>query len=504
MISIRARTAGSFRRALHSLRNPGLLQTQGFINGQWVTGASQFTVLNPATGQELAQVACMTDLNVESAIDAATQAFTTYKHTTARMRSDFLYRLYQLMTENAEDLARILTLENGKTLVDARGEVAYAASFYKWFAEEAPRMYGDTIPSANGDNRILTMRQPVGVVGILTPWNFPQAMFARKVAAALAAGCTSVIKPDSEVPLSALAFARLVEEAGIPPGVVNVVPVSHERTPAAGKIICEHPDVRKVSFTGSTPVGALLMAQSAGTVKKVSMELGGNAPFIVFDDADIDAAVAGAIGSKFRQSGQTCVCANRLYIQEGIYEEFAKKFTQAVEKLKLGNGLDPDVSHGPLIHTRAVKKVQEHIADAVAKQGTVLTGGSGVPELGANFFQLTVVRDATADMKVALEETFGPLAALFKFKTEEEAVRLANATEFGLAGYLFSRDYARVFRVGEALEVGMVGANTGAISESALPFGGVKASGLGREGSKYGIDDYTVVKSIVIGGINQR
>lgn len=483
----------------YGIKNLSLLKTQGYANGKWISSDTDFQVVNPATDEPLISVSDIPIKQIEESIPLAEKAFGSFSKTTARERAQMLRKYYELMMENAEDLAKICTLENGKPLADSLGEVKYAASFFEWFSEEAPRLYGDVIPSANGNNRIITIRQPVGVVGILTPWNFPYAMIARKVGAAIASGCTCVIKPACETPLSALALTELSIQAGIPPGVINIFPVSQEPTKIVGQMFSEHPLIRKLSFTGSTPVGKILMAQSSSTLKKLSFELGGNAPFIVFDDADVDRAVAGALACKLRQSGQTCVCANRLYVQSGVYEEFIEKLSSKVSAMRLGNGMDENSTHGPLIHSRAVAKVEEHVTDALSKGAKVVVGGKRRLDLGPNFHDLTILRDVPLNAKVCHDETFGPLAPVIKFETEDEVLKLANDSDVGLAGYFFSKDYARIFRVGEALEVGMVGANTGGISEAALPFGGVKSSGFGREGSKYGLDDYTVVKSIVIG-----
>jgi succinate-semialdehyde dehydrogenase/glutarate-semialdehyde dehydrogenase len=392
-----------------------------------------------------------------------------------------------LMMDNADDLAKLITWENGKPLADAKGEVNYAASFFEWFAEEAPRLYGATIPASVAGNRVFTLKEPVGVVGLITPWNFPAAMITRKIGPALAAGCT------------AAALAELAHRAGIPEGVVNFV-TALKNTPEVGEVLTSSKTVKKVSFTGSTGVGKILMKQSSSTLKKLSFELGGNAPFIVFDDADLETAVTGAIASKFRSSGQTCVCANRIYVQSGIYDEFAQKFTEKVKGFKVGGGFEEGITHGPVIHDRAVSKVDAHVQDAVKQGGKVLIGGQKLPDLGANFYQPTVIRDMTADMQLAHEETFGPVAGLFKFDTEADVVKLANAADVGLAGYFFSRDLQRVYRVAEALEVGMVGVNTGLISDAAAPFGGVKESGFGREGSHLGIEEYVVTKTVTMGG----
>lgn len=407
------------------------------------------------------------------------------------------------MVDNSEDLAKIITWENGKPLADAKGEVAYAASFLEWFSEEAPRIDGDTVPASIPGNRIFTVKEPVGVCGLITPWNFPAAMVTRKIGPAIAAGCTIVAKAPGETPFTALALAELAHRAGIEKGIFNVV-TSLKNTVQTGEVLTSSPEVRKVSFTGSTNVGKVLMQQSAATLKKLSFELGGNAPFIVFDDADLDAAVAGAITSKFRSSGQTCVCANRIYIQSGIYDTFAERFTQKVKAFKVGSGYADGVTHGPLIHDRALNKVSEHVADAKHHGGAILLGGNPLPELGSNFFQPTVIRDMTPSMRLASEETFGPVAGLFKFDTEAEVVSMANASEVGLAGYFYSKDLQRVYRVAEALEVGMVGVNTGLISDAAAPFGGVKESGFGREGSKYGVGEYLTVKTVTLGGMGQE
>lgn len=500
-------TYDSSSKVLSSLKNKDLIRTQGYINGQWVASSdnSTFEVNNPAlasgAGTKIADVSSMTTKDYVRAINSAQDAFSDFKKTTGRYRSDLLMNLYRLMQENQDDLAKLIVLENGKPYADAFGEVAYASSFFQWFAEEAPRVYGDIIPSALADSKILVMRQPIGVCGILTPWNFPAAMITRKLGAAAATGCTTVIKPASETPLSALALAYLAEQAGFPKGSVNVLPSSDAA--GVGKLMCENPTIKKVSFTGSTNVGKLLMSQSSSTLKKLSMELGGNSPFIVFNDADIDKAVDGAIGSKFRSSGQTCICTNRLFVHESIYDEFASKLTKKLsETVKLGNGLADGTTHGPLIHGKSMNKVRSHIEDATSKGAKVLLGGNKREDLGVNFHELTVLGGVTQEMDIFNEETFGPVAPLIKFKSDEEVISLANDTDVGLAGYFYSSNINRVFKVAEELQVGMIGANTGAISESALPFGGVKESGFGREGSKYGIDDYTVVKSVVLGGLD--
>ncbi|KAL2003814.1 hypothetical protein VTN02DRAFT_2168 [Thermoascus thermophilus] len=486
------------------LKDPSLFIEKCYVNGEWVTAQSgkTFEVHDPATGKLIGTCPEFDAADTQKAIDAAVAAFPKFRNTLARERARMLRRWYQLVVDNADDLATLITWENGKPLADARGEVNYAASFFEWFSEEAPRVYGDTIPATVAGNRVLTLKEPVGVVGLITPWNFPAAMITRKIGPALAAGCTVVAKSPGETPFTANALAELARRAGIPKGVVNIV-TAFKNTPEVGEVITTHPEIRKISFTGSTGVGKLLMKQASSTVKKVSWELGGNAPFIVFDDVeDLDAAVAGAIASKFRSSGQTCVCANRIYVQKGIYDEFAKKFAEKVRAFKLGAGFSEGVTHGPVIHSRAIEKVNEHVRDAESKGAKVVVGGNKVPSLGPNFFELTVLTGMTKDMKIASEETFGPVAGLFPFETEEEVVQLANNAEVGLAAYFYSSNIKRIFRVAEALEVGMVGVNTGIISDPASPFGGVKQSGFGREGSKYGIDEYLVVKSVTIGGIN--
>lgn len=487
----------------YGIKNTNLIQTGALVNGEWINDTTEvFSVDDPATGEHLLNVTNTKIEVIEQGIKDAEEAFKLFqKNTTGRSRAKILRKFYDLMIENAEDLSIICTVENGKSLTDSRGELNYGANFLEWFAEEAPRIYGDLIPSAAANKRIITEKQPIGVVGVLTPWNFPIAMITRKLGAAFAAGCTSVIKPATETPLSALALGYLATLAGFPKGVFQLFPVDQDRTRVVGTLFCESPIIKKISFTGSTAVGKLLMSQSASTLKKLSFELGGNSPFIVFEDANLDEAVPAAIGCKLRQSGQTCVCANRLYIHEKIYDEFSKRFVAEVEKLVLGHGLHTETTHGPLIHQRAVEKVESQISDALSKGAKVLHGGKRAGHLGENFHELTVLGDVPRTAIVNKEETFGPLVPLIKFSTEEEVIELANDTEYGLAGYFFTQDYARVFRVGEALHCGMVGANTGALGESALPFGGVGWSGFGREGSKYGIDDYTVIKTIVIGGI---
>ncbi|KAH7048324.1 Aldehyde/histidinol dehydrogenase [Macrophomina phaseolina] len=486
------------------LSDKSLLKTKSYINGEWVGAASgkTFEVTDPSTGAVIATQPEMDSSDTQKAIDAAAAALPSFRKLTGRERARYLRRWYDLMIENADDLAKLITWENGKPLADAKGEVTYAANFFEWFSEEAPRVYGTTIPATVAGNRVFTVKEPVGVVGLITPWNFPAAMITRKIGPALAAGCTVVAKSPGETPLTAAALAELAHRAGIPKGVVNFV-TADKNTPEVGHLLTTSPTIKKVSFTGSTNVGKLLMKQSSSTIKKLSFELGGNAPFIVFDDADLDTAVAGAVASKFRSSGQTCVCANRIYVQRGIYDSFAKAFAEKVKGFKVGGGYDEGVTHGPLIHDRAVSKVDQHVQDAVKQGATVLIGGHKLPDLGSNFYQPTVLRDMTSDMQLAHEETFGPVAGLFPFDTEADVVRLANDTEVGLAGYFFSRDIQRVYRVAEALEVGMVGVNTGLISDPASPFGGVKESGFGREGSFLGIEEYVVTKTITLGGMSQ-
>ncbi len=473
------------------LKDPSLLKMDGFVDGAWVATGSRFDVTNPADGSLVARVADFSREDTRRAIEAADAARAGWAGRTALARSNLMRRWAELMLENADDLAMILTCEMGKPLAEAKGEIAYGASFVTWFAEEARRVYGDIIPGHQPDKRILVMKQPVGVVGSITPWNFPNAMIARKVAPALAAGCTFVARPAELTPLSALAMAELADRAGIPAGVFNVVPSSNSSE--SGKEFCENPTVRKLTFTGSTRVGAILMAQCAPQIKKISLELGGNAPFIVFDDADLDKAVEGAMIAKFRNSGQTCVCANRIYAQASIAEAFTAKLTAAVEALKVGDGRKEGVQIGPLINKKAVEKVEEHLADALAHGAELVTGGHPIGE-NTLYFEPTVVKNVKPGMRLMSEETFGPLAPVIPFETEEEAIAMANDTEFGLAAYFYSRDLSRVFRVTEALESGMVGVNTGLVSTAEAPFGGVKSSGLGREGSKYGIDEYIEMK----------
>ena len=483
------------------LKNPGLLCERAYIDGAWVEAADggTFPVTNPADGSLVANVPQLGVAETRAAIEAANAAWPAWRSRTAKERAAILRRWFDLMVANKDDLAAIMTAEQGKPLAESAGEVMYGASFIEWFAEEAKRVYGDVIPTHLPDRRILTIKQSVGVVAAVTPWNFPNAMITRKSGPAMAAGCPVVIKPASETPLSALALAVLAEEAGVPAGVFNVITTTDSR--AVGKELTESPLVRKFSFTGSTEVGKILIRQCASTVKKVSMELGGNAPFIVFDDADVDAAVKGAIASKYRNAGQTCVCANRVYVQEGIYDEFVAKFTAAVRELKVGRGEEAGVAVGPMISRSAIDKVEELMADATAKGASVVEGGA-LHELGGLFYCPTVVSNVTSDMAFAREEIFGPVAPIFKFKTEQEVIALANATEFGLASYFYARDLGRVFRVAEELEYGMVCVNDGILSTEVAPFGGVKESGIGREGSKYGIDEYIEIKYITLAGIN--
>ena len=483
---------------LSLLKDPSLLKTDALINGQWLKGASRFDVLDPATGLKLADVANLGPADAQAAIAAANAAWPAWRTKTAKERSTILRKWFDLLMANQDDLGRIMTAEQGKPLPEAKGEVAYGASFVEWFAEEAKRINGETLPQFDNNRRLMVLRQPIGVCAAITPWNFPVAMITRKVAPALAAGCTVVIKPAELTPLSALAVAELAIRAGIPAGVLNMLSADADNSIAIGKVLCASDVVRHISFTGSTEVGRIPMAQSAPTVKKMSLELGGNAPFIVFEDADIDSAVEGAFASKYRNAGQTCVCSNRLYVQERVYDEFVTKFAAKVRTAKVGNGFEDGVNQGPMIEEAALVKVQRHVDDAVAKGARVLVGGKRLP---GQFFEPTVVADATADMLCAKEETFGPFAPVFKFKTEQEAVDAANNTEFGLASYFYSRDVGRIFRVSEALEYGMVGINVGILATEHVPFGGVKQSGLGREGSHHGIDDYVEIKYLCIGDI---
>ena len=483
------------------LRDPSLFREANLIGGEWVQAGdgARIVVTNPATGEVIGQVPSLSRSDIARAIKVAHDAWAGWRQRTARDRALILRRLFDLMMENREDLARIITLEQGKPIEEARGEVTYAAGFIEWFGEEGKRVYGDTIPAHRPGNRIIVQKQPIGVFAAITPWNFPLAMITRKAGPGWAAGCPGVIRPADETPFSALALGVLAERAGMPPGVCNVVtgdPVE------SGRELCENPLVRKLSFTGSTRVGALLLAQCAPTIKKTSMELGGNAAFIVFDDADLDAAVEGAMRSKYRNSGQTCVCSNRILVQDGVYDAFATKLAASVERLQVGNGLEDGVTQGPLISENAVRKVEAHISDALARGARVLTGG-GRHHLGHGFFQPTVLTEVPSQALIFSEETFGPVAPLIRFGSERDAIALANDTEFGLAAYFYSRDVGRVFRVAEALEVGMVGINEGLISTEVAPFGGIKSSGLGREGSRYGIEDYLEIKYLCLGGIGE-
>ncbi len=483
------------------LSDQNLFRTKAYIDGKWTDADSGETlaVTNPATGETIAEIAKCGTAETRRAIEAAEKAQVDWRQKTAKERAAILRKWFNLMMDAQDDLARILTAEQGKPLAEAKGEIAYGASYIEWFAEEAKRIYGDTIPQPSNDKRVVVIKQPVGVVACITPWNFPNAMLTRKIAPALAVGCTVVCKPANETPLSALAFVELAERAGVPAGVINIL---GGVTKEIGAEMTSNPIVRKLTFTGSTEVGKLLMKQCAGTVKRTSMELGGNAPFIVFDDADVDEAVKGAIICKFRNAGQTCVCANRILVQEGIYDEFAKKLKEATETLKVGNGAEEGVTVGPLINERAANDVLEFVEDAVAKGASVVAGG-GRSDLGSCFFEPTVLTNVNDDMRVFREEIFGPVAPLFKFKTEEEAIAMANDTEFGLASYFYARDVGRIWRVAEGLEYGIVGINEGIISNEMAPFGGVKESGQGREGSKYGLDDYLEIKYLCMGGIDR-
>ena len=483
---------------LGRLDDASLIKTDALIDGEWVASAARFAVDDPATGERLADVANLGAAEADAAIAAAARAWPAWRSLTAKARGAILMKWFALITQHAEDLARIMTAEQGKPLAEARGEVGYGASFVEWFAEEAKRIGGETIPSTDNNTRYLVIRQPIGVCAAITPWNFPMSMITRKVAPALAAGCTVVIKPAEQTPLSALALAELAQRAGVPAGVLNVITADGARSIEIGRALCASDTVRHLSFTGSTEVGRLRAAQCAPTVKRMSLELGGNAPFIVFDDADLDSAVEGAMVSKYRNAGQTCVCANRFYVQDGVYDAFVAKLAERVRAIRLGNGFDAGISQGPMIDAQAIAKVELHVADALAKGARLLVGGH---RIDARFFEPTLLADASDDMRCAREETFGPLAPVFRFHTEAEVIARANDTEFGLASYFYSRDVGRVFRVGEALEYGMVGVNTGLISAAEVPFGGVKQSGLGREGSRHGIDDHVEMKYICLGDI---
>lgn len=478
------------------LKNEALLKQACLVGGAWI-GTPEAPVNNPATGRTIAKVPVFGAKEANEAVEAAAKALPAWAAKTAKERSMILKAWFRLIIENREDLAIIMTSEQGKPLTEARGEIDYAAGFVEFFAEEAKRLYGETIPSPFPNSKILVLRQPAGVVSAITPWNFPAAMITRKVGPALAAGCTTVVKPASATPLTALALAALGEEAGIPPGVLNVIT---GKSGPIGEVLTTHEKVRVVTFTGSTEIGKQLMKQAAEGVKKVGLELGGNAPFLVFDDADIDAAVAGAVQSKFRNMGQTCVCANRIYAQDGIYDAFVEKLSEAVKQLKVGDGLSEGVTQGPLINQSAVEKVEDHIEDALSKGAAIKLGGKR-HQLGGTFFEPTVLSGVTQDMKIAKEETFGPVAAVFRFKSEDEAISYANDTEFGLASYFYARDVGRIFRIAEALEYGIVGVNAGAISTEVVPFGGVKESGIGREGSRHGVEEFTELKYVMLGGL---
>ena len=486
---------------LSQLADSALLKTAAYVNGAWLTGEGTFDVHDPATGKTIASVANLTQQVAGVAIDAANKAWPLWRDKTAKERAAILMEWYRLQMLHADDLARIMTAEQGKPLAEAKGEVAYGASFVEWFAEEGRRIYGETIPSTDQNRRLLVLKQPIGVCAAITPWNFPIAMITRKVAPALAAGCTVVIKPAEQTPLSALALAELAHRAGMPPGVLNVLTADSQRSIEIGKLLCSSDTVRHLSFTGSTEVGRILAAQCAPTIKKISLELGGNAPFIVFDDADIDSAVEGAMISKYRNAGQTCVCANRFYVQESVYEKFVEKFSAKAKAIRVGNGFEAGVQQGPMIDEQALEKIELHVSDALSKGAKLVTGGQRV---GERAYQPTVLSHVTGEMRCAREETFGPVAPVFSFKTEEEAIALANNTEFGLASYFYSRDIGRIFRVAEALEYGMVGINTGLISTAEAPFGGIKQSGLGREGSRHGIEDYVEIKYLCLGDIKQK
>lgn len=484
-----------------ALKDASLLKTQAYIDGQWVDAddKSTFAVTNPATGEVIAQVANMGAAETKRAIEAAEVAMEQWKALPAKERCGVLEKWNDLLLANQEDLAIILTTEQGKTLAEARGEIAYGASYIKWFAEEGKRIYGDILPSAN-DRRSLVIKQPIGVVAAITPWNFPNGMITRKAAPALAVGCAMVLKPAAETPLSSLALAELAERAGLPKGLLNVVPGLD--APAIGGELTSNKIVKKLTFTGSTPVGKMLMAQCAATGKRTSMELGGNAPVIVFEDADIDLAVQGALAAKYRNSGQTCICANRIMVQESVYDEFVKRFAQHVDQFQIGNGLQDGTTHGPVITEKAIEGIHAKVQNAVAQGATVVTGGN-ISDKGAQFYEPTILTNVDSSMSVFSEEIFGPVAPIFKFKTEEEALSMANDTDFGLAAYFYTENMGRIFRVGEGLEYGMVGVNETAISSEVIPFGGVKESGQGREGSKYGLDDYLEIKYLCIGGLNR-
>ena len=483
---------------LATLNDPSLLKTDALIGGEWVAGGARFDVTDPATGLKLADVANLGPVDCHNAIVAADKAWGPWRNKTAKERAAVMMKWFHLILQHADDLARIMTAEQGKPLAEARGEVTYGASFIEWFAEEAKRVYGETIPTTDNNKRYIVIKQPIGVCAAITPWNFPIAMITRKVAPALAAGCSVVIKPAEATPLSALAVAELAQRAGMPAGVLNIVTADAEQSIAVGQVLCSSDVVRHLSFTGSTEVGRILARQCAPTVKKISLELGGNAPFIVFDDADLDSAVEGAMVSKYRNAGQTCVCANRFYVQAGVYDAFVEKLAAKSRGIQVGNGFEAGVNQGPMIDDQAIAKVESHVADALGKGARLVAGGT---RMGERFYTPTVLANVTSDMLCAKEETFGPVAPVFRFETEAEAIALANDTEFGLASYFYSRDIGRVFRVGEALEYGMVGINTGLISTAEVPFGGVKQSGLGREGAHQGMDDYIEIKYLCLGDV---
>ena len=486
--------------AFPTLADPNLLRSQAWLDGKWVDAPSQFEVTNPANGASITSVPNLNPAEAEQAIAAAHAAFPAWSRKTGKDRAQLMRKWFDLILANADDLAKLMTAEQGKPLAEAKGEVMYGASFIEWFAEEAKRVNGDVLASPAADRRLITLKQPIGVCAAITPWNFPIAMITRKIAPALAAGCTIVIKPAEQTPLSALALAELAHRAGIPPGVINVLTADSENSIAIGKVLCDSKLVRHLSFTGSTPVGRILMAQSAPTIKKLALELGGHAPFIVFEDADIDAAIEGAMISKYRNAGQTCVCTNRFYVHDAVHDVFVKNLAEAVSKIKVGNGIEAGVQQGPMIDAQAVDKVSEHVTDALSK-GAKLEAGGQAHALGGLFYQPTVLSQVSKDMKIMHEETFGPVAAVVRFSTEQEVIAAANDTDFGLASYFYSRDIGRVWRVAEQLEYGMVGINTGLISNEVGPFGGVKQSGLGREGSKYGIDEYLELKYLCMGGL---
>ena len=494
------KTEAAHHNPLENLRDPSLLRSEGLINGHWRATSHLFDVTNPATGKCIARVAGLRADDAEDAINAANAAWPAWRDRSAKERANILMRWFQLLIEHADDLAQIMTAEQGKPLSEAKGEVVYGASFVEWFAEEARRVYGETIPGPDANRRLIVLKQAIGVCAAITPWNFPLAMITRKVAPALAAGCAVIIKPAEQTPLTALAAAELAQRAGMPPGVLNVLTADSVRSIEIGKVLCASDHVRHLSFTGSTEVGRILAAQCAPTIKRVSLELGGNAPFIVFDDADIDSAVAGAMISKYRNAGQTCVCANRLLVQDGIYEEFVQRLAEKVGTIRVGNGFEPDVHQGPMIDEAAIEKVESHVADAINNGARLLSGGKRIGEF---FYEPTVLADVNTSMLCSREETFGPVAPVFRFSTEQEAIAMANATEFGLASYLYSRDIGRIIRVSEALEYGMVGVNTGLISTAEAPFGGVKQSGLGREGSRHGISEYIELKYLCLGDIQR-